>query len=340
MAAWMEVLAGPKTIMEFTREVRETNYSRLDTYMKEKGYSEAASRNINLVFAISQSEEAASAYEALLVRELPIVESFHDLAASIELVKLGFYKHAFASLRMGLDNGLLSAYWNAVGYDRPEFKRWLSSREKTPRKDSQFWRSIRQLPGVECFFERFSYEKVINCLSERLNDYVHIRGFRHSTFGESQRRIRAKNVHIECDEWYDLFVNTTRIIVTLQLLAKPKLTVVAPYEFLLRKFGYYDHVPLCGVLLGDQSDLLKSRIGESEYDAISTMARKTNEVKDVWNYLTGCPDLPDEEIRKLNREFWKSTGLDDDTVKTRVDETLHSIREFETQSVARGGCLP
>ena len=326
-------------MMKFTREVSETNYSKLDSYMKENGYRKTAARDIHLIFAISQSEEAESAYEALLGRELPIVESFHDLDASIELVKFGFYKQAFASLRMGLDNGLLSAYWNAVGYDRPEFTRWIHSKEKTPRKDSKFWRSIRRLPGVECFFESFSCEKKINDLSERLNDYIHTRGFRYSTFGEFQRRIRAQNLHIECDEWYDLFVTTTRIIVTLQLFVKPNLAVVVPYEFLLRKFGSYDHVPFCGVLLGDQSDRLKSCIGESEYDAISTMARKTNEVKDVWNYLTGCPDLTDEGIRKLNREFWKSTGLDDDTVEIRVDETLHSIREFETQSAARGGCL-
>ena len=108
-----------RRVMDSTREVRERNYSRLDAYMKEKGYSEIAARNIYLIFAISQSEEAESVYEVLSVRELPIVESFHDLDASLELVKLGFYKQAFASLRMGLDNGVLSAYWNAVGYDRP-----------------------------------------------------------------------------------------------------------------------------------------------------------------------------------------------------------------------------
>ena len=316
---------------KFTREVSETNYSRLDAYMKEKGYSETAARNIHLVFAISQSEEAKSAYEALLGRELPIVESFHDLDASIELVKFGFYKQAFASLRMGLDNGLLSAYWNAVGYDRPEFTRWIHSKEKTPRKDSKFWRPIRRLPGVECFFESFSCEKKINDLSERLNDYIHTRGFRYSTFGEFQRKIRTQNVYIDCDEWYDLFVATTRIIVTLQLLVKPKLAVVVPDELLLRKFGSYDHIPFCGVFLGDYSDRLKLCVGESEYDAMSTMECTRNEVKDVWNYLEGCPDLTDGEIRKLNREFWKSTGLDDDTVEIRVDEILRSIREFETQ---------
>ena len=190
--------------------------------------------------------------------------------------------------------------WATTG---PEFKRWISSREKTPRKDKQFWRSIRQLSGVDCFFERFSYEKEIKRLSERLNDYVHTRGFRYSTLGELQRTIRAQNLHIECDEWYNLFVATIRIIVTIQLLVKPKLTVVAPYEFLLRKFGSYDHVPFCGVLLGDQSDLLKSCIGESEYDTISTMARNTQEVKDVWNYLTGCPDLTDEEFRKSKSQI-------------------------------------
>ena len=328
-----------KNMIRSTRETRETNYSRLDAYMKEKGYSETVARNTYLVFAISQSEEAESVYEVLSVRELPIVECFHDLEAAIELAKLGFYKQAFASLRTGLDNGLISAYWNAVGYNRPEFKRWLSSKEKTPRKDSKFWKSIRQLPGVECFYGRFAYEKEINGLSERLNDYVHTRGLKHSTFGEVQRIIRAQDLHIDCDEWYDLFVTTTRIIVTLQLLVKPKLAIVVPDEFLLRKFGSYDHVPFCGVLLGDQSDRLRSCIGKSEYDLISTMARKTNEVKDVCNYLTGFPDLTDKRIRELNREFWKSTGVDEDTVEIRVDEIVNSIREFETQSAARGGCL-
>ena len=310
-------------MIKFTRETSETSYSRLDAYMEKKGYSETAARNIQLVFDISQSEEVESVSEFLSGRELPIVESFHNLDASIEILKFGFYKQVFASLRMGLDNGLLSAYWNAVGYDRPELTQWINSKKKTPRKNRRFWEPILKLPGVECFFGRFFFTDKINGLSEQLNNYIHTKGRRYSTLCSSWRK--------SCDEWYELFVASTRIIVTLQLLVKPKLAIVVPDEFLLRKFGSYDHIPFCGVLLGDYSDRLKLCVGESEYNAMSTIACTRNEVKDVWNYLEGCPDLTDGEIRKLNREFWKSAGLDDDTVEINVDETLRSIREFETQ---------
>ena len=318
-------------MMKFTKEASDTNYSRIASYIEEKGYLGTVASNLLLLFAISQSEEARDAHEVLAARELPIVESFHDLDASVELVKLGYYKQAFASLRMGLDNGLLSAHWNAVGYDAPEFKRWLSSKEKTPQKDRHYWRPIRRLRGVDDFYERFSFENAIRDLSDQLSNYVHTRGFWHSTMGEFQRRIRTQNENICCDDWYDLFVAATRIIVTLQLLVKPKLAIVVHDQFLLRKFGSYDEVPFCGVLVGDFSDRIKLCVGEAEYDAISRAADTSPEVKDVRKYLEECRDLRDEEIRKINFKFWKSNGTDDDAAETHVNETLRSIREFENK---------
>ena len=316
-------------MMIFSKDVSDTNYSRLDAYMKENGYSDAVASTIHLVFVISQSEEARDAREILLGRELPIVETFHDLDASIELAKLGFHKQAVASLRMALDNGLLSAHWNAVGYDTPEFKRWISSRAHTPRKDSRFWRPIRQLSGIEEFYNSFSFENSVNEISHQLNDYIHTKGFWYSTRAEFQRRIRTQNDNVDYDSWYEMFVAATRIIVTLQLLVKPKLAIVVPDEYLLRKFGSHDEMPFCGVLFGDFSDLIRSCVGEAEYNAMSVIAETRPEVNEVRKYLEGRPDLKDDEIREINRKFWKSTGRDDETVENYVDETLRSIHEFE-----------
>ena len=315
--------------MVFSKDASDTNYPRLDSYMQERMYSDTAASNTYLVFVISQSEEALDTREFLLGRELPIVESFHDLDASIELVKLGFYKQAVASLRMALDNGLLSAYWNALGYETPEFKRWISSKENSPRKDSSFWRPIRRLSGVDEFYGRFCFENSIKDLSQQLNDHIHTKGFRYSVTGEFQRKIRNRNENIDCDNWYRMFVATTRIIVTLQLLVKPKLGIVVPDAFLLRKFGSHDQMPFCGVLFGDFSDRIKLCIGEDEYGTISTIAHTRPEVSKVWQYLKECPDLRDDEIRKVNLKFWKSQGLDDETAESHVNETLRSIHEFE-----------
>ena len=177
---------------KFTKQDIDTNYSKVSAYMIEKGFYDIAKSNINLLFAISQSEEARDVHDFFSGRNLPIVEGFHDLDASFELIKLGFHKQAFASLRMGLDNGLLAAYWNAVGYDTPEFKRLISSKEQTPRKDKKFWSPIRRLCGVEDFYATFSFEQTIKDLNSRLNSYVHTKGFRYSTTGEFQRRIRTQ----------------------------------------------------------------------------------------------------------------------------------------------------
>ena len=283
-------------MIKFTKQAIDTNYSKVSAYMMEKGFHNIAKSNINLLFAISQSEEARDVHDFFSGRNLPMVEGFHDLDASFELIKLGFHKQAFASLRMGLDNGLLAAYWNAVGYDTPEFKRWISSKEKTPRKNKKFWSPIRRLCGVEDFYETFSFDQTIKDLNCQLNDYVHTKGFRYSTMGEFQRRIRTQNENIDCDRWYELFVATTRVIITLQLLVRPKLAIVIPDAYLLSKFGSYDHVPFCGVLLGDYSERIKRCIGDAEYDKIAAIANGSPEVQEVRRYLESYPDLTEDEI--------------------------------------------
>ena len=320
--------------MRFTKENIDKNYQEIESYMKKKAYHDMIGSYIRLLFFISQSEEAGNVREFFSGRELPIVESFHDLDASVELAKLGFFKQAVASLRMGLDNGLLSAYWNVVGYDTPEFRRWIHSKENTPRRDARFWTPIRQLPGVERFYESFSFENTINTVSRQLNDYVHTKGFLYSTWGEFQRTIRTQNANVDCDTWYEMFVGTTRVVVTLQLLVRPKLAIVVPDEYLLRKFGSHDEMPFCGVLFGDYSDQIRLCVGKAEYSEISTIADTTPEVEDVWTYLESCPDLKDDEIRKINYKFWKSSGLDDETAGSYVAETLRSVREYEAKQRA------
>jgi len=318
-------------MIKFTKKAIDANYSKISSYMIEKGFHDIATSNINLLFAISQSEEARDVQDffSRRNRNLPIVEGFHDLDASFELINLGFHKQAFASLRMGLDNGLLAAYWNAVGYDTPEFKRWISSKEQTPRKDKKFWSPIRRLCGVERFYETFSFEQTIKDLTCQLNDYVHTKGVRYSTMGELQRRIQTQNENVDCDRWYELFVATTRVVVTLQLLVKPKLAIVIPDAYLLKKFGSYDHVPFCGVLLGDYSERIKECIGEAEYNKIAATANGSPEVQEVRRYLESYPDLTDDEIRERIYESCKSSGFDEHAAKCYIKDTLHLVREFQ-----------
>ena len=147
--------------------------------------------------------------------------------------------------------------------------------------------------------------------------------------GEFQRRIRSQNENVDCDKWYELFVATTRVVVTLQLLVKPKLAIVIPDAYLLRKFGSYDHIPFCGVLFGDYSRRVKACIGDAEYDKIATIANSSPEVEEVRRHLESCPDLTDDEIRERSYESCKSSGFDERTAKRYVKDNLRLVREFQ-----------
>ncbi len=252
---------------------------------------------------------------------MPIVESYHDLEASYELMKMGFSKQAFASLRMGGDNGILAAHWCARGYEKDAFRKWLSAKSKTPWRKKDLWKPIKRLDGVEEFFLRFSICKAINDLS-KLSDYVHTRGIKHSKMGQVQRWIKAGNKFVDCDKWYDLFITTTRLVVTLQLLVNPKLAIIVPIGNLLRKFGTYNRIPFCGILFGDYSRQLKACVGDAEYDALVKRAERTTEVKDVRAFLASVPDLSDEDVRNHSFSHWSSLGLDELMIERAVKEDL------------------
>ena len=72
-------------------------------------------------------------------------------------------------------------------------------------------------------------------------------------------------------------------------------------------------------------------VGQDEYSYLSTISATAPEVDDVWKYFKSCPDLEDDEIRKINFKFWKSNGLDDETAESYVAETLRSVREYEAK---------
>lgn len=310
-----------------TKETIDSTYAEVNAYINNKGHDNIILSYLHLLFSVSQSEEVRDVYDFFYSgRDLPIVESYHDLEASYELMKLGFFKQAFASLRMGRDNGILAAHWCARGYETEDFRKWLSAETETPWRKQDLWKPIKQLDGVEEFFLRFSFCNVINNLNT-LSDYVHTRGFRHSTMGEWHRAMRAGNKFIDCDKWYDLFVTTTRLVITLQLLVNPKLAIIAPIGYLLRKFGTYNSIPFCGILFGDYSSQIKACVGEAEYEALVGRAEHTAEVKDVRAFLGGVPDLSDEEVRRRSFSHWSSLGLDKLSVERAVKEDLVSVRQ-------------
>jgi hypothetical protein len=289
------------TIDEYYREISE--------HEARTGLGGEISSYLTLLFEISQSEETTSTADFLSGRNLPIAESFEDLNTSYELIKMGFNKQSFISLRVGLDNGLVAAYWKGIGDGTREFRGWLSSKEPTPRKSKPFWQAIRSLPAVAEFFEQFTLESDVKKLDE-LSDYIHTRGSAYASFTDFQKRVQSGNKYVFLDKWWSLFRAVTRVVVILQLLVNPKLAIAIPDDLLLRKFGTYARIPFMGVLVGDHTDQIRTVVGDKEYSAIFASANETSAVKSLLADLDALPDLGEDELRRLIFEEQKRHILD------------------------------
>lgn len=292
-----------------TKESIDASYARATQYESEAEIRGPVVKYLNLIFMISQADEVRSPSDFFSGRNLPIVEAFEDLNASYELAKMGLYKHAFISLRVGFDNGLVAAYWKAVGNESKEFHRWLNSKEPTPQKTRKFWETIMSIDRVSEFAGAFPLESEVKEL-DTLNDYVHTRGANFATLTEFQRRIKSGNENVHFDQWWGDFQRVARLIVILQLLVNPKLTANISVDVLLRKFGTFRKIPFMGSLLGDNSDTISAVVGIAEYNKITELCAKTDQLKEVLDFVEQLPDLDDEEIRDMILEEQKAQILD------------------------------
>jgi len=285
-------------IGHISKSTIDSFYDKASSYLEDSRIGEIILSRLNLVFMISQSYEVEDLFDFLSGRNLPIVEAFEDMNASYELIRMGLTKQAFATLRSGLNNGLLAAYWTAFGDTTEEFQRWLQSKEETPRKDSAFWTTISSVDEVSKFLRTFPMRPEIEDL-EDLSNYVHTRGAAYATLMDFQRQVKSGNRFVDLDKWVDRFCAVVRIAIILQMLVRPPLAVVLPDDLLLRKFGTFDRVPSMGALIGDFSSSLQESVGEKEYAEIKQLALQTAAAKDVQQYVDSFPDLSDAEIRSF-----------------------------------------
>lgn len=322
----------------------DAKYDEMTEYERNTGKGDRILQSLILVFMISQSEEVISVSDFLGGRNLPMTECFEDLNAGYELIKMGMNKNAFISLRTGLDNGLLAAYWKAWGYNTKEFRAWLRSEVPTPQKTKDFWGKIMEIDCVKKYNKRFPLRKEID-KTKSLDNYVHTRGTQYATTMELQKTIKARNENIHYDEWFNQYSIVISLILKLQLLVNPKLSMLIPEEVLLRKFATYDRIPFMGILIGDNSSILEELIGKDEYNEICLICRSSKACKEVQDFLKSFPDFSDKEIMDVIMKEQKIKILDNgfaewyqnsDKTDSRIDMKMKLRLQSWVEAVKNG----
>lgn len=250
---------------------------------------------LSLIWVMSQNLPAREDFDFISGENFSLSESYEELETSYHLIKCGFYKQSMISLRSGFEIGLLSIYWSIIGKNSPEFKKWMSSKLPTPRKEPKFWSKLKQNQNIADFDKKYALIEEIKSLNS-LSDFVHTKGYKFSNYGQFQRVVRGERTFDNFNEWGEAFRKIVSIIRKLHLLVYPTFCLDYSTEFLISKFGTFGNIPQFGSGFGNTIDEIFLFIPNEQRQCIEEISNNDDEVKYIKNWLGNLPDLTNDEI--------------------------------------------
>ncbi len=226
----------------------------------------------------------------------PYSESYSELENSYELALHGFYNYGFAALRSVLELGLLGVHFAVRDTEHIDVQPWITSQEQTPRRKEIFGR-LRELETFREFDSRFKLEARILKTFDRLDRFVHTRGFRYSS-----RALRLSNVNQFSAKSLQLYFGSmfkvTTDLMVVMLLKYPIGMQSLPLD---EKFGL--NGPVGGYLQQHQVERITPLIPPEESDFLQKISDNDPEVRAAVEYFNNLPDLTQEEWQQQIKEF-------------------------------------
>ncbi len=231
--------------------------------------------------------------------KFPWSESHYELQSSLRLCLAGYYRHSLFALRSVLELGTLGVFFDLDDKAEENIKAWMRATEPTP----WFKASLRKLFEVGHFY-RFDTGRQLRTSIEhcydRLSNYVHTRGFRHSSSGLAGAHVYINVFREKSIQTYVLMAREViEIVVTLMLLKYPIGMQALPLD---EKFGldapvtggYFDAVKRTVVthVLDPETASALQEISDSDASVASTVA-----------WFKAMPDVTDEQLEAQTEEL-------------------------------------
>lgn len=236
--------------------------------------------------------------KALSGHGFPAAEAQYEAGSSIELAKLGFYKHALMALRNALELSLLSVYWDIDGRSHILIQDWVRSKQDTPFKKTILVK-INTHPNVIKLLEKYDIHSEVDRIYKELSNFSHTKGGRYSS-----SRLNASNVNtfrenslVHC---LNLMEQVTTIAAAYHLLLYPVGMQYTPVE---EKFGL--NGPMGGFLEPGQMEALKIFLGREPelLQALIEISDSDKQAVELAEWITAQPDVTSEEFDTQAREF-------------------------------------
>ena len=228
----------------------------------------------------------------------PFLESYTELELSLSLALLGFYRHAFDSLRSSFELCVAGVYYDREDDAESKIEAWFHSNERTPQFKKMI-QSLTTIPGYEAFHNVSDFEESLEKNYDALGGFVHTRGFPYSS-----SRLSGSNV-LQFSEtslrgFADFFCEIAHSSVILILLKYPMGLQPVP---LFQKFGPWP--PLGGFLDDGAQAAVRTILSDDEYIVLRAISDADPDVLQIVKGIEDLPDLTDEELEQQAKD-WES----------------------------------
>ena len=214
----------------------------------------------------------------------PINEGEYELDSSIQLCKLGFYKHAIIALRNALELGILSVYWDRDGNSHMNIPKWLSSGEPTPFRD-KVTKALKKNKRIEVFDKQHNIFREIKNLYGELSDFSHTKGMHFSSLELTESNANTFNGS-SVRKWLEFLERVVKVIITLHILQYP---VGLQNIDLFRKYGL--NPPAGGFLEQYQADSIRTFLGREVAETLQTISDADPIASYIAQQINDMPDL-------------------------------------------------
>ena len=221
----------------------------------------------------------------------PITEAEYELECSIVLCKLGFYKHAIASLRNVLELGLLSVYWDIDNKSHIDIQDWFRSMESTPFRRAVFLR-LQTNPNIQVFDEKKKIFEKTSALYSKLSDFSHTKGFKHSSRMLNKHRSNVNSFNeSSLKRWVVLMEEVVGVVAIFHVLKYPVGLQHTPIE---QKFGLKG--PAGGFIQPHQVERIKRLVSKDLLKDLQEISDNDPDAVAMKEWVNERPDVTEEDF--------------------------------------------
>lgn len=229
----------------------------------------------------------------------PFAESYYELENSFELCRQGFYRHSLFALRCVLELAVIGLYFDEEDQARTSIQEWLHSKDPTPF----FRNAIRDLFSsghFKQFDDTFAVREDLEELYSELSNYVHVRGYRYSTTGQSRSNFNRFSERALV-RYVQLMEITVRSSIVMMLLKYPIGMQRLP---MWDKFGL--NSPVGGFLDGSSQKSVLDVLDDSVRALLEDISNSDPNTRAIVESILAMPDLTDEELERQRAEWDES----------------------------------